>query len=59
MASYDGPEESPGDDVGTIPARASDADKLRIIRDIVEGQSPFGSELANFQRRLRIILDIQ
>jgi hypothetical protein len=58
MASYDGPEDSPSEDVAMIPLKASDADKLRIIRDIVEGQSPFGSELANFQRRLRIILDI-
>ena len=37
---------------------ASAEDKLRMIRDTVECQSPFGTELANFQRRLRLILDI-
>lgn len=47
-----------GEEVGTIPAEVLDADKLRILRDIVEGQAPFGTELANFQRLLRIILDL-
>lgn len=56
MADYSGPVEP--EDVGTIPAKVTDSDKLRILRDIVEGQAPFGSELANFQRRLRIILDL-
>jgi hypothetical protein len=46
-------------DTATVPVTVSDADKLRIIRDIVEGQAPFGSELANFQRRLRLILDLR
>lgn len=44
-------------DLGFTP-RASAEDKLRMIRDTVEGQAPFGTELANFQRRLRLILDI-
>lgn len=38
--------------------RATAEDKLRMIRDTVEGQAPFGSELANFQRRLRLILGL-
>jgi hypothetical protein len=38
--------------------RVSSEDKLRLIRDTVECQTPFGTELANFQRRLRLILDL-
>ncbi|WP_104086542.1 hypothetical protein [Arthrobacter sp. GMC3] len=33
-------------------------DKLRMIADTVEGQVPFGTELANFRRRLSAILSI-
>lgn len=36
----------------------SDHDKLRIIAAIVEDQGPFGTELANFRRRLRAIISI-
>lgn len=39
-------------------SRASSDDKLRLIRDTVEGQTPFGTELSDFQRRLRLILDL-
>jgi len=53
-ASYD--VEGPGDNAGSTPV--SDKDKLRMISDTVEGQPPFGTELANFRRRLRIILDL-
>ena len=52
-----GPIESEGRDEISYP-HASAEDKLRMIRDTVEGQPPFGTELANFQRRLRLILDI-
>lgn len=45
-------------DLGFTP-RASAEDKLRMIRDTVDGQPPFGTELADFQRRLRLILAIQ
>lgn len=33
-------------------------DKLRLIADTVERQAPFGTELANFRRRLSAILSI-
>lgn len=38
--------------------RASAEDKLRLIADTVDGQAPFGTELANFRRRLQLILEI-
>ena len=44
-------------DLGFTP-HATTEDKLILIRDTVEGQTPFGSDLANFQRRLRLILDL-
>lgn len=49
--------EECGEDLGLTP-QATSEDKLCLIRDTVEGQAPFGSDLANFQRRLRIILDL-
>lgn len=36
----------------------SDSDKLRMIADTVDGQLPFGTELANFRKRLLAVLSI-
>jgi hypothetical protein len=38
--------------------RVTAEDKLRLIADTVDAQSPAGSELANFRRRLSAILSI-
>lgn len=54
----------PPDDEDKITERAMPAtpdrqeleDRLRVIAAIVEDQAPFGTELANFQRRLRFAL---
>jgi|GEM_PF-2594594 len=49
---------SMGEGLNPERLRVSSEDKLRLIRDTVEAQTPFGTELANFQRRLRIVLDL-
>lgn len=46
------------DDSPEIAPTVSDSDKLRLIADVVNGQTPFGTELANFRRRLLAVLSI-
>ena len=60
-------EEVPGGEFGALREAPSDpvkhptitdADKLRMIADTVHGQTAYGTELANFRRRLLAILSI-
>jgi len=46
------------DDSPSIAPTLSDGEKLRLIADVVNGQSPFGTELANFRKRLLAVLSI-
>jgi len=46
------------DDSPSIEPSLSDAEKLRLIADTVAGQVPFGTELANFRKRLLAVLSI-
>lgn len=39
-----------------LPQRTSDADKLRVLAAVIDAQAPFGTELADFKRRLQIVL---
>lgn len=42
----------------TDPFRTDPVDKLRILAAIVDAQSPQGTDLAAFRRRLQMILDL-
>lgn len=52
-------EEGPtqGSDEEYRPAGQDWLDKLRVISAVVDEQAPFGSDLADFKRRLRLVLD--
>lgn len=41
-----------------LPQSVSDVDKLRILADVVDAQAPFGTDLADFKRRLQIVLGL-
>lgn len=40
------------------PQRVSDADKLRLLDAVVDAQPGFGTDLADFKRRLQIVLGL-
>lgn len=50
------PDDASGRESAERQARTSDADKLRILADVIDAQAPFGTELADFKRRLQIVL---
>lgn len=46
------------EDNGIREMTATAQDRLRLIADTVEGQQPLGTELADFRRRLLLILNL-
>lgn len=55
----EGPVPPDDESPWAMPRRTDPHDKLRLIADTVAGQAPFGTELADFQRRLRLILAME
>lgn len=52
------PEEPDTAEDPAAPQRVSDVDKLRLLAAVVDAQAPFGTDLANFKRRLQIVLGL-
>lgn len=51
-------QRAPKGEDPALPQGVSDADKLRLLADVVDAQAPFGTDLADFKRRLQIVLGL-